>query len=110
MSKQRVTLVRQLYVDRHRERKGRFIQNSLDTYEGREFFWDLMSLCGTFEVPRGLGDDIHRALGKQEIGRQIEDTLFTYHADAYILMRAEAQERLEKQQRDLEGARAEEDA
>ncbi len=65
----------------------------LNSYEGREFVWNLLSWCELFHsAPLDQGE-IVRFEGKRDVGLFVLDKCFTSAPDAYNLMQQEARAR-----------------
>ncbi len=65
----------------------------LDTYGGRSFIWRLLEQCGMRQEITIHPQAAFAGIGRQHIGRWVENEVFTSDPDAYTLMWREAQER-----------------
>lgn len=77
----------------NREREVEELRVVLSTKGGRNVIWRLLSMTTLFHSPVGDTNDIMRAIGGQDIGREFLAEVFTSDPGSYILMQQEAKER-----------------
>ena len=75
------------------EREIQEVKAILSTVGGRAFFWRLLGWCGMREEISIHPQGSYVGIGRQHIGRWVENQVFTSDPDAYTLMWREAQER-----------------
>ena len=80
-----------LEVRQARERKRLSIV--LDSYEGREFVWNILKWCKIFSVAPLEEDEMRQFEGRRDVGLFIWDKCFTSNSDAYNLAEREAHKR-----------------
>lgn len=76
-----------------RERELHEMKELLGTYGGRAFIWRLLDWCGMNQEISIHPQGSLVGIGRQHIGRWVENEVFTSYLDAYTLMRREAKER-----------------
>lgn len=65
----------------------------LSTEGGRAFIWRLLTHCGMYQEISIHPQAAFVAIGRQHIGRWVQNEVFTSDLDAYTLMHREAKER-----------------
>ncbi len=65
----------------------------LNSYEGREFVWNLLSWCKIYEVAPLDKEEIVRFEGRRDVGLFVWNKCFTSSPGAYNLMQQEARSR-----------------
>ena len=76
-----------------REREQHELKELLGTYGGRAFIWRVLEQCGMYQEISIHPQAAFVAIGRQHIGRWIQNEVFTSDLDAYTLMHREAKER-----------------
>ncbi len=62
----------------------------LNSYEGREFAWNIVKWCNTFSVAPLGAEEMNRFEGKRDVGLFIWGKCFTSRPDVYNLAEREA--------------------
>jgi hypothetical protein len=79
------------------KRKDERLKNALhqlvSTETGREWFWELLTTCklNTAAHPSNELGPVMRQAGRQDVGLEMLEQLFTSDPEAYTLMRKEAE-------------------
>lgn len=90
--------------DRQRRRFDVYVA-VLNTPEGRELIWDLLSRTKMFETPfHASGSSVYYNIGRSDFGRELLGYLTTEHQEAYLLMEAEARRADQREQREIAAA------
>ena len=76
-----------------RERELHELKEILSTYSGRAFIWRLVQQCGMHQEISIHPQAAFVGIGRQHIGRWVQNEVFTSDLDAYTLMYREAKER-----------------
>jgi hypothetical protein len=74
-----------------REREIHELKEILETYRGRALVWRILAMCGLQLAPPN--DFMARHIGRQDIGRELLQEVFTSAPNVYTVMRQEAEER-----------------
>jgi len=82
-------------ADLKRERDLYEMKELLSTEGGRAFIWRLLECCGMRQEISIHPQASLVGIGRQHIGRWVENEVFTSDLDAYTLMHREAKEREE---------------
>ena len=80
---------------RQAERAKSALAQFLSTEDGREWFWELLTICKTNDAdhPSNELGHVMRQAGRRDVGLEMIEQLFTADPEAYTLMRREADER-----------------
>lgn len=100
------------YADRKEQRKTRerfaLVASQLSTAAGRAFVWAELERHGIDDLANGgSAEDVYRFLGKRDAGMALKIELMTEHPDAFLLMQAEAMQRIKRDAVELEAVQSE---
>ena len=79
-------------VDRGRQEAER-LSVVLNSYEGREFAWNIVKWCDTFSVAPLGAEEMNRFEGRRDVGLFVWGKCFTSAPDVYNLAEREALKR-----------------
>ena len=75
------------------EEDKEYVRQVVNTYAGRAFVWRLICMSGVYRAPVSHPIDTHREVGKQDLGRDIQEIIWTTDPNSYTLMRQECEKR-----------------
>ena len=84
---------RKTKAELERERQVEELRVILSTEGGRNVVWRVLAMSQIFNSPPADTNDAFRMVGRQDLGRELLNEIFTSDKDAFILMQTEGNER-----------------
>ena len=87
---------REKQIDLEIKKQDLEFQEVMSTKAGRNVVWQFLCMARLYNTPAGDTNDIMRAIGRQDMGREIQSKVFTLSPEMYMIMVSEGDERDKK--------------